>query len=512
MKPGVLVRVPHPELGGAEDAPLLAGGDADADVAAFLARLGLLLAPAVVIDHAERLVEHGLIVAAVVHVAGRHDVGELVLLDQVQPTHLHRVDAELLASRVDQALDHEIADLGAEAAIGPLLALVGEHGGEIDLDAVDLVGAGHLRHGVAVLADAVLEVGAVVVDHLEPHAQHRAVALQRELGVVEAVGPVGVAARHVVDAVFQILDRPAGGAGERAGERADLVAEELAAEAAAGVGRHDVEPVRIDLERDRDQPTDVVVHRRVGVDRELARAPVVVGGGTHGLDRRAAGARPAQPALDHQIGGGEVLVHRAEINRALECDVGIAAFGMEHGVTGRCHRLFEIDDRRQRIVLDLDQLAGVLGDVAALRHDGGDRLAHVAHLAHGDAVLRRRRTGEVRARPRHLRRLGAGHDAEHAGQRLGLRLVDAHDAGVGMGAAQHRGMRHVGQHYVVRISAGAGEQAGVLHPLHAVPDGEVLGLGLLALTRFGDVMALAGHCPSPCIRSAAACTASTIVW
>jgi len=322
---------------------------------------------------------------------------------------------------------------------------------------------------------------------------------------------VSVAARHVVDAVFKILDRPAGGAGERAGQRADLVAEELAAEAAAGIRRHDVEPVRLDLERDRDQPADVVVHRGVGVDRELARAAVVVRGGADGLDGRAAGARPAQPALDHQIGGGEILVHRTEVDKAMVRDVGVATLGMEHGIAGGGYRLLEIDHRRQRIVLDLDQLAGVLGDIAALGHHGRDRLAHVTHLVHGNAVLRRRRAGEVRARPRHLRRLRAGHDAEHTGQRLGPGLVDAHDARVGVRAAQHRRVRHVGQRHVVDIGAGAGEQAGVLHPLHAVPDGEILGLRLLALTRFRDVVALAGHCPSPCIRSAAACTASTMV-
>ena len=323
---------------------------------------------------------------------------------------------------------------------------------------------------------------------------------------------MGVAARHVVDAVFEILDRAACGAGERARQRADLVAEELAAEAAAGIRRHDVEPVGLHLERDRDQPADVVVHRRVGVDRELAGAAVVVRGGAHGLDRGAAGARPAQPALDHQIGCGEVLIHRAEVDGALVRHVGIAPLGMEHGIAGGRHRLLDVDHRRQRVVRDLDQLAGVLGDVAALRHDGGDRLAHVAHLVHGDAVLRRRRAREIRARPRHLRRLGAGHDAEHAGQRLGPGLVDAHDSGMRVGAAQHRGVCQVGQRHVVGVGARAGQQAGVLHPFHAVPDGEILGLGLLALPRFGDVMAFAGHCPSPCIRSAAACTASTMVW
>ena len=52
----------------------------------------------------------------------------------------------------------------AEAAIGALLALVGQHGGQIDLDAVDAVGTHALGERVAVLADAELQIGAKVVD------------------------------------------------------------------------------------------------------------------------------------------------------------------------------------------------------------------------------------------------------------------------------------------------------------------------------------------------------------
>ena len=153
---------------------------------------------------------------------------------------------ELVDRGIDQALDHEVRDLGAEAAIGALLALVGEHGGDVDLDAADLVGADDLRERVAVMADAELEIGAVVVDHLAAQAGHPAVRVERQLGVVDPVGAVVVGGGDVVDPVLDVFDRPAGRARQRRGDHRHLVEKKLAAEAAAGERRDDVELVRRD--------------------------------------------------------------------------------------------------------------------------------------------------------------------------------------------------------------------------------------------------------------------------
>ena len=85
--------VPEPELGRAEDAALLATRQADADVAALLARLGLPTAPSVVVGHLQRFVQHRPVIPAVVDVAGRDLVGELLGLDEVLPPDFHRADA-----------------------------------------------------------------------------------------------------------------------------------------------------------------------------------------------------------------------------------------------------------------------------------------------------------------------------------------------------------------------------------------------------------------------------------
>ena len=50
-------------------------------------------------------------------------------------------------------------------------------------------------------------------------------------------------------------------------------------------------------------------------------------------------------------------------------------------------RLERVEHDRQRLVLDLDQVAGVLGDVAVLGDHRRDGLAVVAHLLDRDQVL-----------------------------------------------------------------------------------------------------------------------------
>ena len=52
-----------------------------------------------------------------------------------------------------------------------------------------------------------------------------------------------------------------------------------------------------------------------------------------------------------------------------------------------------VDDRRQRLVLDLDELEGVAGRVPVLGHDEGHLLALEAHLVGGKHGERRRGTG-----------------------------------------------------------------------------------------------------------------------
>ena len=64
-----------------------------------------------------------------------------------------------------------------------------------------------------------------------------------------------------------------------------------------------------------------------------------------------------------------------------------------HEVLGVGGRGGEVDDGLPRLVLDLDQLARVLGRVAALGDDERDRVTDVAHVADRE----RRRNGHLLA-------------------------------------------------------------------------------------------------------------------
>ena len=431
----------------------------------------LLVAPGAVVEHLQRHVERAGIVAAVVEIAGRDLIGKLVRLDEIVAPEPDRIEAELLDGGVHDPLDHEVRHLGAEAAAGALLAFVGEDGVDLGADGADLVRADGLRKTVAVRAEAVLEIGAVVVDDLVAQRRHPVVGVERKLDVVDAVRAVIVAGGDVVDPVLDIFDRAAGGARSRPRQApATLCRNNLAAEAAAGIDRHDVDLMARDLERGGDGEADVVVHRRVDVDRELPRRLVEARHRAAGLDRLAAGARPAQAALDHVGGAGEFLLDRAEEIVAMLGDIVRAALGMQHRIAARIDRLHHVGDGRQRLVFDLDESDGVLGDVAAIGDDQRHRLADMAHLAERDAALLDRRVGKARQRPGLARRLLAGDHRGDAGQRRGRALVDRLDAGVRMRAAQHRGVRHVRQRDVVDKAAASDEEARVLLAQHARAD------------------------------------------
>jgi hypothetical protein len=100
--------------------------------------------PVVVVDGREHLLEHALVVTTVVDVPRRRPVGELVGADQVAAADLDAIHPELARGEVDEALEHPVADLGTEAAVGALLVLVGQDRRERVLDVLDRVRADDL--------------------------------------------------------------------------------------------------------------------------------------------------------------------------------------------------------------------------------------------------------------------------------------------------------------------------------------------------------------------------------
>ena len=139
--------------------------------------------------------------------------------------------------------------------------------------------------------------------------------------------------------------------------------------------------------------------------------------------------------------------------------------------------------RRQRLVVDLDQLGGVAGLRQRLGDDEGDAVADVADAV-GDE---QRLEGAVALRRaeilRHQRRgdgaelvgddVGAGQHQQHAGRGLGLGDVELLDPGVGVRRQHVDAVGHAGQHDVVDVAALPGQEALVLDPAHRLSDPEL---------------------------------------
>ncbi len=126
--------------------------------------------------------------------------------------------------------------------------------------------------------------------------------------------------------------------------------------------------------------------------------------------------------------------------------------------------LLRVHNRRQNLVVDLDGLAGILGDIGVVGDDAGDLLALEAHL-----VGRQHRLGVV-GKGRHPREvvLGGHLPGDHEVHPRGHPCpggVDGPDSGVGNRAAQYLHVQHPRQLEVVEIVALAPDEPGVLHPL-----------------------------------------------
>ena len=187
----------------------------------------------------------------------------------------------------------------------------------------------------------------------------------------------------------------------------------------------------------------------------------------HDVERHGVG-RPLEGGVD--LGGiAEAVEARPVAGRALP-DLRRA------GLQG----ILDLADRRQRIVLDLDQLGGVLRLGAAFGDHGRHRLADIAHGLVRQRTARRhlgraavgigehRRKGEVTDSL--LGHVVPGEDGDHARSLARSRRVDPDDPGMGMRRAHQHEVRLVGPGQVVGEAAGAGQKPIVLDTL------DVLGL------------------------------------
>ena len=196
----------------------------------------------------------------------------------------------------------------------------------------------------------------------------------------------GMSGGHeVLPTVLDPLDRPAEHPrGEH--DRALLAKHEhLLAEAATDVACRDSDRTLRDLEVAGEEVAGLV-HALARADDVQLLAPRHPGGDDAAtLHRHAEVAVLAHRALHHVCRCGERVIeirgHRGE--RHLNHRVGGETPGAVDEMVGVSGGTRVVNDRLGRIEVELDQLAGVLGDITALGDHDGDRFTDVAHIADG---------------------------------------------------------------------------------------------------------------------------------
>ena len=403
--------------------------------------------------------------------------------DQVLRAQLDPVDAQFAGRIVDQPLD-DVSRLGPSgAAVGCGAVGVGHHRQHRDMGGGDVVDAdegpdiAEGREQVALGRD----VGADIGQSLDAEAEEFSVRVERQFGVADIVAGVLVGLDRLA-ALAGPFDRPPQFLGGEQHQPMLGILPALGAEPAADIAGNDADPAFRDLEdagRERLAHPVRVLH--VGVERKalLARVPHP--------DRAARfhemGVDPADhvAALDDVRRRGKGGLGRGPVSGLEQVRDVVRAVGPHRDPA--LGRGGGVGDRGQPLVIDGDQLGGVLCLRQGLGDDKGDRLADIAHAPLREAEMsagEHRRAVRALALERHAHgaELGrdeivAGHDQCDARRRLRSREVERADAGMGVRRAQHIGVELAEEVVVVLETAVAAQQALVLETPHRLPDPEL---------------------------------------
>ena len=469
-------------------------GDADSHQLTACALLRLLAAQLVISDLLQCQSQCARIVTAVVLPAGGGVVREGLGSDEVPQAQLGGVDAQLDGGVLDEAFD-QVRGLGdtERTAVGDTagrLVRVGAVGDDVRCRDVVRPGDDVKETRLEPARLRVGEEGPVVAQQHDAKADEPIVRVDRELA-----GHVIVAREsgrdEVLGAILDPLDRTPQQQRRSGGDDVARIDRNLVAEAASDVRGDDADLLFGQAGHQGEQGAMGVRGLAGHVQGRLAGGRVDVGDDAAGLQRRrmaawVMGRQPhdARGAGEGRLGG--LLVARLPVVDV----VGVRLVVADDRCVG-AERLLRGGHRRQRLVVDLDQCHGVLGDVAGVGDDRGDLLSLEAHLVGGQHGL------GVAAQSRHPGELVLGQEltgdhGDDTGERRRRTGVDAADARVRVGAAQDCHVEHAGQHHVVDVGAPAADEACVLlasdgfadasqgrwcHRHHATPAGSGSGSG-----------------------------------
>ena len=183
-------------------------------------------------------------------------------------------------------------------------------------------------------------------------------------------------------------------------------------------------------------------------------------------------------ALDDDVGLLERRIHVAQLEdhalgdirrrRRLRIDARGEHVVMEHR-RALDHRVLDVDDMRQDLVIHLDGRERGIGGGGAGGRDGRDGMAVIKrlvarHRVAGHVLEVRRAFADKGFLAGDLGHVGRGHHRLDARDRLRLRGVDGTDAGMGVRAAQHLSHKLAGK---LEIGPELGAAGNLVHAVRA---------------------------------------------
>ena len=442
-----------------------------ADAAQLAALRGFRLAcrEAGDIRHLVRFVERRVVVAGVVAERDRRLVRKRA--DEVAAADFVLRDAEIHADLVDEPLDH-VRGLGPSgAAVGVHRGGVGERRGHLRVDRGRRVLPREQRR-VQDRRDARGErrqVRAHRGRRVHAHREELAVLVAGHLGVRDVVAAVRIREKAFA-ALGRPLDRAIDALRRPDHRRLFGVEVDLRAEAAADVRRDHPHLVLRQAEHERGHEQALDMRILVGDIERIA----VVGAAVRSNRRARLDRVGDQPVVDdvelRDVRGlGEGGVHRRLVAQRPRVALVAGCPVVDLRRTG-LQRVDAIDHCGKLVVIDDDELGGILRLVRRLGDDEGDRIAHVADLALREHRVRRlvhRLAVGARDEPAAGQSVDAGEivgseDGHDPGGRLRLARVDLADLRVRVRRAQEIRVDMVWRADVVGVLSRARQEPVVL--------------------------------------------------
>ena len=282
-----------------------------------------------------------------------------------------------------------------------------------------------------------------VIHEAHFEAEQLAIAAGRD-GKFRHAGRSGRAGAERFQSVFDPLDRPTGFPRRQRHQGHIGIQGDLIAKRTADIRwRHHPQLAEGNPQRPGQNRQHAIRSVKVGPKTDLGRGRIPACDNPVRFEWKGLIARKNVALREHNIRRAEDRLHITIGELTINGDIGFQ-FLVQDGGRG-LHGRLNINDGRQGLVLHLDCISGVFGNIAIGSHHNGDRLANVAHLVDGAGVIPPRPFGSHRKRTAPLLDFPAGQYGYDSRQRKCGARINAVDTRMRIRTSDHRGMGKIGK-------------------------------------------------------------------